>query len=179
MFDTAYKAWTKFNGMNINAWTVGDDDNGQNAIYFGDYSGYVHRYPSTTYYDGNVATSAISAFYQTKWFRYPEVALGDKYWRLLKTYCTSEQALVYLNAECKADYEASGKVVQITLQSSQSKWDVAYWDVDLWGGTTIIVGRNEIEKGTSMFQIKFSNDNVDEGFTIVGYENFIEGTERI
>ncbi len=179
LFDTAYNAWTKFVGMNVNCWTVGDDEDGKNTVYFGDYSGYVHSYPSTKYYDGNVATSAIVGFYQTKWFRYPEIALGDKYWRLLKVYCLSEDTPVYLNAECRSDYEISGKAVQTNLLSSQTKWDVGVWDVSTWGGQTIIIGRNEIEKGQNMFQIKYFNNNVNEGFTIIGWETFIEGSERI
>ena len=178
LFDTAYKAWTKFSGINANCWTVGDDSNSQNAMFFGDYDGYVHQYPSTTYYDGNVATSAIAATYQTKWFRYPEVGLADKYWRLLKTYALSESSGVVLIAECRADYEASGREVLVDLSSSAAQWDVAQWDVDLWGGQTIIVGRNEIEKGKNMFQLKYSQNDVNQGFTIVGFENFIEDGGR-
>ena len=179
LFDTAYKAWTKFDGINANCWTVGDDPHAQNIVYFGDYSGYVNSYPSTRYYDGNIATSAIVSYYQSKWFKYSDAALGDKYWRLLKTYCLSENSDTYLNAACRSDFEASGKVVQVSLQSSQAQWDSALWDKDVWGGSTIIVGRSEIEKGTNMFQVKFYNNNVNEGYTIVGYENFIEGSERI
>jgi hypothetical protein len=179
VFDTAYNAWTKFKGINANCWVVGDDANSKNVVYFGDYSGYVHVYPSTKYYDGNVATSAIASLYQTKWFRYPEVSLGDKYWRLLKVYCISEDTDIYLDAVCRSDFEAAGKTTQTSLLSSQAKWDVGVWDVSLWGGQTIMIGRHEIEKGQNMFQIKFENDNVNEGFTIIGFETFIEGSDRI
>ena len=182
VFDTAYKAWTKFSGLNANCMTVADNSNTQNSLYFGDYSGYVHQYPSTSYYDGNIATSAIVAYYQTKWFRYPEMSLGDKYWRLLKTYTLSESSngsSIYLTADCKSDFEVSGKLFNINITGSGALWDSAVWDTDIWAGTTILVGRNEVEKGVSMFQIKYSNINVNEGFTIVGFENFIEGSERI
>ena len=179
LFDTSFQAWTKFRGINPIAWCVGDGDSSDKAMYFADYSGYVHRYPSTTFYDGNVASSAILSFYQTKWFRYPEVALGDKYWRLLKTYALSNSGQ-FIHAECKSDFEASGKIVDISLDSSQSEWDVDLWDVALWGGDTVIVGRNEIEKSKSMFQIKFyNNDVVTQAVVILGFENFIEGSSRV
>lgn len=138
--------------------------------------------PETSAYNFSLFSNnniAIDAYYQTKWFKYPEVALGDKYWRLLKTYALSETADSILYAECRADYEASGRVLEIDLAQAASLWDVAQWDIDLWGGQSLVVGRNEIEKGKNMFQIKYSNDTLDQGFTIFGFENFIEGTSRI
>ena len=175
LFDNQYKAWTKFTGLHPCSWTVGDNLSGGKSIFFGDYSGYIHEYPSTKYYDGNVTSDAIIATYQTKWFRYPEVCLADKYWRLIKVYGLSNDN-VYIHAECKADYEASGKVIDVSLTSSQANWDVDRWDVALWGGSTVIIGRGEVEKGREMFQVKFYNNNVNEGFTLLGWENYIEPT---
>ena len=189
LYDTAYKAWTKFKGINANVWCVADGSAGQNAILFGDNDGYVHQYPSTHYYDCDVAseavagfvevTNAITAFYQTKWFKYDSLCLGDKYWRLLKTYTLSEDTTTYLEAECKADQEASGKILTLSLTPLQSLWDTAIWDSSLWGGVTIMISRNEVEKGKEMFQLKYSNDDVNRGFTVLGWSIFIEPTDRI
>ncbi len=177
LFDTFQKAWTVFAGIDANAWTVGENSNFKDVLYFGDYGGFVHSYPSTNFYDGNVATTTIQAFYQTKWFRYPEVALGDKYWRLLKTYALSSDDVI-LNAEYKSDFEATGTSVSIDISGSQAQWDVAQWDVALWGGSSIIIGRNEINKGTEMFQLRYTETS-SKGFTILGFENYLEGSDRI
>lgn len=183
VFDTSLAAWSKFSGMNISAMCVGDDDSGKNALYFGDNSGYIHRYPSTTYQDGNVSTGAIVAYYQTKWFKYSEASLGDKYWRLIKTYSASEapasSTTITLNVECKSDYETTGKFLTVDITQSTSKWDAAIWDDSNWTGASLVVGRKEVEKGTSMFQGNFSNNNLNEGFTLYGFENFIEPTDQI
>lgn len=179
LFDTAFKAWTKFKGINANAWDVAEDSAGQNIMIFGDYDGYVHTYPSTRYYDGNVETAPIVAFYQTKWFRYEDIALGDKYWRILKTYTLTEDTSTYLYAEVRSDYEETGPVYTLDISGSDAQWDLAVWDVDTWGGQSLKVNRTEVDKGTDMFQIKFSNDRLNEGFTIFGYENFLEPTDRI
>lgn len=179
LFDTAYKAWTKFKGLKINAWCVADNDNSQNSMFFGDYNGYVYTYPSTQYFDGDVSTDAIAAFYQTKWFRYGDVALGDKYWRLLKTYIQTETISSSLSVEAKSDFESTGTIFAINLTQPGSLWDVAVWDVDLWGGQNLTVGRNEIEKGTNFFQLKYSNSNLNQGFSVFGFENFIESSDRI
>ena len=183
LFDTQYSAWSVFSGMNACSMAVGDDDSFKNALYFGDYNGYVLRYPSTNYIDGSVATEgvvasvAISSTYASKWFKYADVALGDKYWRVLKTYWLNSDGTT-VKAECASDYESVGKVYQIDLTGSGDKWDNALWNVALWGGDSIIIGRNEIEKGVNMFKVKFTQDTT-KGFTLLGYENFIEGSERI
>ena len=180
LFDTAHNSWTKFKGLNASAWTVADTSTGQYAMVFGDYDGYVHQYPSTSYYDGDVATSAISAFYQTKWFRYSEIALGDKYMRLLKTYCLSEtHDPDNLVIETRSDYATTGTQYVVNLSQSGALWDVALWDVDLWSGQRLIVDREEVNMGVDIFQIKYSNDKVNEGFTVLGYDTFIEPSSRI
>jgi len=180
LFDTSHNAWTKFKGINASSWTVADTSSGQYAMVFGDYDGYVHQYPSTGYYDGDVATSAISAYYQTKWFRYSQVALGDKYMRLLKTYCLSEEHNPNnLIIETRSDYATTGTQYVVNLSQSGSMWDVAQWDVDLWAGQRLIIDREEVNMGVDIFQIKYSNDQVDEGFTVLGYDNFIEPSDRI
>ena len=179
LFDTAYGAWTKFKGMNANAWVVGEDSSGKGALFFGDYYGNVHQYPATTYDDGSLSQAAIDAYYQTKWFRYPDIALGDKYWRLLRTYTLTETSDIYLNAELRSDYETTGEEILISLYSGGSLWDSAIWDEDTWAGQTLNIDREEVEKGKDMFQIKYSNDTLSEGFTIIGFDMFIEPTDRI
>ena len=181
LFDTAFNAWTKFVGLNANAWTVCDNSStvGKNSLCFGDYSGYVHQYPSSSYYDGDVSDTAINAYYVTKWFRYPDISLGDKYWRVLKTYTQSETSSnTYLTAEARADYQAAGKALSLGLSTEGSLWDDFVWDADVWSGTGLITHRSEIEKGKNMFQLKLSNSLVNQGFTVFGWEMFIEPTDR-
>lgn len=178
-FDTADNAWSKFVGINANSWCVAENEVGQNILVFGDYLGYVHYYPSTLYYDGDVSQSAISAHYQTKWFRYPDISLGDKYWRLLKIYALSETSPSLINVDCRSDYETSGALKTYNITTQGSLWDVAQWDVDKWGGQSLIIGRSEINKGKNMFQLYFYNDSVNQGFTLIGFENYIEPADRI
>lgn len=191
LFDTSYSAWTVFDGIKPSCWTVADSSKLTKTIVYGTTTGYVFYYPTTNYRDIDIAsestislgfkeaTGAISSIYQTKWFKYDDLCLGDKYWRLLKTYGLSETGSTTLYADCKADYEASGRTITINLQESGALWGYSAWDVDIWSGQTIIVGRDEIEKGKIMFQIRYYNNNVNEGFTLLGYELFIEPTDRI
>jgi hypothetical protein len=179
LYDTTYNSWLKFSGITPNSWCVGDDADGKNSIFFGDYSGYVHQYPSTNYYDGNVATSAIESFYQTKWFNYPEIE-REKYWRLLKTYVLSETSTdTYLTVNMRSDYETGGDIKNIQLTRTGALWDAATWDIDIFGGQQLIMDRKEVDKGIDMFQVKFSNNELNHGFTLLGYSIVIEPTDKL
>lgn len=191
LFDTYRSAWTKLAAINPNSWAVVPNSSGINTIVFGDYNGLVYTYPNIGSYSdvsnsctgSNVCTTTspgIYAFYQTKWFRYPDVALGDKYLRLLKTYViNSSSAASVLQTEIKTDYATSGNLYTFTYTPSGSLWGVALWGEGVWSGGGLSIDRLEPNLGTQMFQIKYSNGTADEDMSILGMEIFIEPTDRI
>lgn len=191
LFDTYREAWTKLANMNTNSWAVIPSSAGINTLVFGDYSGLVYYYPNiSTYSDvansctgSNVCTTTspgIYSFYQTKWFRYPEVSLGDKYMRLLKTYFINSSSLASsIQIEVKTDYAASGNLYTFNYMPSGALWGVSKWSEDTWGGGGLNVDREEVNLGTQMFQIKYSNSTASQDMSILGFETFVEPTDRI
>lgn len=190
LFDTNKKAWTIFGGVTPNAWTVADAANGQNILVFGDYSGQVYFYPNIgTYNDvtntcdgsNNCTTTspAIYAYYQTKWFRYSDIALGNKYLRLLKTYISNSILSSYLTTEVKSDYASQGNIYTFTYNPSGALWGVAKWGVDTWPGGGLNIDREETNIGTQMFQLKYSNNMVSQDMTILGWDLFVEPTDTL
>ena len=99
-FDTFHLSWTKFIGLNANAIAVADSGTGEEIIVFGDYSGFVYKYPSGT----DDAGTAISTSYTTKYFRFPE-ASPTKDWKLLRVFA-NQQGNYNLSVETKKDFEA-------------------------------------------------------------------------
>jgi hypothetical protein len=190
LYDTYRSAWTVFSGITPNAWAVVDSSNGQNIMIFGDNKGLIYFYPNIgTYHDvsntcdvNNVCTTtsgSIYSFYQTKWFRYSDAALGNKYLRLLKTYISNSTLASYLTTTVKSDYSNSGNVYTYTFNPSGALWGVAKWGVDMWTGGGLNIDREEPNLGTQMFQILYSNNIVDQDMTILGWELFIEPTDTI
>lgn len=191
LFDTYREAWTKLAAINPNSWAVIPNSTGINEMVFGDYNGLVYQYPSIGSYSdvsntcngSNVCTvtsPAIYSFYQTKWFRYPDVALGDKYMRLLKTYViNSSSTSSTLQTEVKTDYAVSGNIYTFNYTPSGSLWEVSKWDEALWAGGGLNIDREEVNLGTQMFQILYSNSTADQDMSILGFETFIEPTDRI
>lgn len=191
LFDTYREAWTKIQGISPNSWTVIPNSSGLGEMVFGDYNGLVYFYPNIGTYNDvsntcsganpcSTTSPAIYSFYQTKWFMYPEIALGDKYLRLLKTYVlNSSSNSSTLTTEVKADYEVSGNIYIFNYSPSGALWDVSQWDIAEWGGGGLNIDRQEINLGTQMFQIRYSNGVVDQDMSILGFESFIEPTDRI
>lgn len=191
LFDTYREAWTKLDAMNTNSWAVIPNSTGINTLIFGDYGGLVYSYPNVgTYSDvldtcngSNVCTTtspSIYSFYQTKWFRYPEVSLGDKYLRLLKTYIINSSSLSStLSIEVKTDYAVQGNMYTVNYSPSGALWGVAKWGEADWAGGGLNIDREETNLGTQMFQIRYSNNVADQDMSILGMEVFIEASERI
>lgn len=127
-----------------------------------------------------VTTSpAIYSFYQTKWFRYSDISLGDKYLRLIKTYVLNNNSTSILQTEIKTDYATNGSIYNFTFQPSGALWGVGIWGQDKWGGGGLNIDREEPNLGTQMFQLKYSNNTAGQSMTILGWDLFIEPTDRI
>lgn len=190
LFDTYREAWTKLQGINPNSWTVIPNSSGLNSMVFGGYDGIVYLYPNTGVYSdvsnscsGNNCTTtspSIYSYYQTKWFRYPDIALGDKYLRLLKTYViNSSSNSSLLQIEVKTDYAVSGNIYTFSYSPSGALWGVSNWGEVDWAGGGLNIDREETNLGTQMFQIKYSNNGAGEDMTILGFDSFLEPTDRI
>lgn len=173
VFDTFHLAWTKFDGMNINGATVGNISDGTEALFFGGYDGFVNQYPDGT----SDAGTAINVYYLTKQYRFPELTT-EKFLRLLKVYAAQEGSY-NLEVEVLSDFESTGETTSISLEAGGSLWDVAVWDVDAWAGENLVTGRIELDKGNEFFQIRFSNENLDQPFEVKGWSMFLEPSENI
>lgn len=174
MFDSFNQAWTKFVGINANAMTVADDGVGEEILVFGDYTGFVYKYPSGT----SDATTAISAYYTTKQFRFPEIK-PEKDWKLLNVYA-SQKGNYNISVELRKNFGSVGTVETINLLGEgASLYGTAVYGTALYGGQNLIVGRIEPNLEGKFFQIKFSNSNVDEPFEIKGYQMWLEESDRI
>lgn len=191
LYDTYRQAWLKLSGINPASWTVAESATGQNILVVGDYAGNVLYYPNIGVYNdvsnscttGNICTvtsPSINAYYQSKWFRYSDIALGDKYLRLIKTYIQNSSGVSNtLTTQINTDYNTSGNLYLYQYTNSGAQWDVSQWDVATWPGGSLNIDREEPNLGKQMFQIRYSNNNAGEPMIILGYDLFVEPTDRI
>lgn len=172
LFDSFNLAWTKFVGINANAMALADNGSGEDMVVFGDYSGFVYKYPSGT----TDAGTPIATSYTTKQFRFPE-ASPTKDWKLLRVFA-DQQGNYDLSVETKVDFENTGTTENINLLGSGSSlWDTGVFDVATYSAESLITGRIEVNKSGDFFQIKFSQSMYP--ISIKGFQVFIENQDRI
>lgn len=172
LFDTYHKAWTKFSGINCNALWDYEVGTLERAIAFGDYSGFVNKYPDTNADAG----SAIDAYWQSGQLRIPEIPLR-KVFRVAQLYV--EQSGNYsITFNHRLDFEGSGTDTSVSLAGSGALWDTAIFDADSYADTTTAISRIEINEGDYFFQWRVENANASQPFTVRGLRLWIEPTGR-
>lgn len=172
VFDTFNLSWTKFDGMNINAMTVAENSASSEAIYFGDYTGFVYEYPSGT----NDAGTAIDMFYITKQYAFPQNETFTKTFRDINI--ISEQSGNYnLDVELRTDFQSTGTLQTVDLSATSAIYGTAVWGIDKYGSENIIIGKLEFNKTAKFFQLKFSNSNLDEPVEVKGWVPYVENVD--
>lgn len=172
LYDTFHQAWTKFVGINCNALWTYEIGTLQTAIAFGDYSGFVNRYPNTS----NDAGTAINAYWQSGQLRIPEIPLR-KTFRLAQLYV--EQSGNYnLTFTHRIDFESTGTATSCSLAGSGALWNTAIFDADIYADLTTTICRVEINKGDYFFQWRVANSNASETFVVKGLRLWVEQSLR-
>ena len=171
-YDTFHQAWTKFVGLNCNAiWTY-EIGTLQTAIAFGDYSGFVSRYPNTN----DDAGTAINAYWKSGWLRIPEIPFR-KTFRLAQLY-VDQSGNYNLTFTYNIDFESTGTATSCNLAGSGALWDTAIYDTATYADATTTICRVEINKGDYFIQWQVANSNTSEPFTVKGLRLWIEPTGR-
>ena len=175
VYDYFHDAWTKYVGIPAQAFTTVLDTNSKEQLYHGDFNlGAVFLQE-----DGdNDFGQPINAYYQTKWYRFPQIVQSEKVWRLLRVFA-EDDGNWDLTIEMKKDFSSSSTSDTMTLTGTGGVWGTAIWGTDVWGGDQVIIGRFHPELRENFFQLRFSNSGLDETFKVLGYQMFIEPQQRI
>lgn len=79
----------------------------------------------------------------------------------------SESASV-LTVSYGFDFSGVQTVENFSLQAVGGLWDVAVWDVDVWGGQNAIILRQFVFGRGNLFSFRMSNATASQGYTIQG-----------
>ncbi len=174
VYDTYNHAFTKFVGMNVNAFTPESYELGsqQKALGFGDYGGVTYRYPN-----GNSDnTAAISAYYQSGWLRF-DVPF-EKTFRLIQMFANQTGNFTMLLGYA-IDFDSTTTSNTISLNGTGAIWDTAVWDNASWGDLTTTTGRVELLRTGDFIQFRPSDNSTNPAFTVKGLRVWVEPTQRI
>lgn len=174
VFDTFHKAFTKFVGMNANAIANYEVGTFERAVTFGDYDGFVHRYPTTDSDNG----ASITAFYQSGWLRFPELP-KEKTFRLARVFTNQTGSGNTLTFEHRLDFLATGTQTVLSLAGTGSLWDTAVYDTDTYADLSTIIGRVEIDRQGDFFQWYLRTVGTQPAWVVRGVQLWLAETGRI
>ncbi len=175
IFDYFHNAWTRYDGIQSHSMAIVSDATDKEQLYTGDFDlGAIYLQDIGDNDNGG----AIEAYYQTKWFRFPELQKSDKVLRLIRVF-VEEEGDWDLVIEGKQDFMSSTVSETLTLTGEAAVYGTDIYGTGLYGGDQVIVGRFPVTLRKNFFQLKFENNNSNEPFSILGYEVFIEESSRI
>ena len=165
VYDTLLQAWTIYKGINASALELVNNSNSL-YLYSGDAStGYVYKQDTgNTDYLSNTAT-AIDAYYITKDYsgmaKEQEVIFDSIYLTFIQT------GDYNLTVGINIDYTSTTSSQLVNLNPGTSLWDSFIWDVDKWAGSeTIKTNKLSLNEAGNFINLKFSNNNDAQPFTI-------------
>lgn len=137
-------------------------------LFTGHYNGKLFEQDkAATLTDASEASpNAIDAYWQTKWMRLSSVA-GIIYPHWIDVMALSETT-GNLTISYGFNFANDQKNGSVSLVSSSAQWDVAEWDVDMWGGQSSLRRRLFTSGMGENMSVKLRNSSASQGFTIQG-----------
>ena len=173
VWDIPTKSWTKFVGINANALAWAYDSNSKLQMYSGGYNGIIYKEQDTNADDG----VAINAYWVSKQFHMPEIP-NEKIFRRINSVLTADGNW-NVTLEARSDFQGAGTTKTINVGQGTSLWSVMVWGVDVWGGRSVFESKLPFDnKIADWIQVKYSNANASEPFTMRGFEVDVESTGR-
>jgi len=168
VFDYSNAAWTLHTG--INAAVLGDYiASGDERIFHGDYSGLVFEDDTDDSDDG----TAINAYWVSKWMDFGAPAYNKKV-----KHCNvvvEDSGNWDLTFGYSYDFQGNDlRTINVNLAGNAALWDTGIWDTAVWAGQSFLIKRLDILGQGKFFNVKFTNDNSDEPFTMYGYSLLLE-----
>ena len=171
VYDTLFKAWTKFTGIACNALTVYETGTRQRALAFFDYAGRANLYPDTEADAG----ATIASFYRSGHLRL-DVPQQKTFQQIQAIFQQRENERVTLNYYIDFGTTTSG--YSISLAGTGAIWDTAVWDTAVYADVATIISRNPIGHTGDFIQWDIT-DTDDHGWRMRGVRLWAEPTGRL
>jgi len=165
-FDSYNNAWSYYKGHNANCFAI-VNTNGQERVYFGDYSGYVYRADTGTNDNPAGVETAINAYYKTKWFDFDD---------LVSKKGVPECVIYFQIANATHTFSYSwnfedGDQYSLTVPASTSSsvYGTALYDIGTYAASGGDLTRKDLTGRGRVIRLKFANANLGETMQIDGF----------
>lgn len=168
VFDYSSAAWTLYTG--INAAVIGDYiSSGDEKIFHGDYAGLVFEDDTADSDDG----AAINAHWVSKWmdFGAPSINKKVKHCNIV----VEDSGNWDLTFGYSYDFQGDDlRTISVNLSGNAALWDSGIWDSSVWAGQSYLIKRLDVLGQGKFFNVKFTNADSNEPFTLYGYSLLLE-----
>jgi len=165
VWDSFNNAFSVYKGHNANCYAI-VFTSGEERIYFGDYSGYVYR-ADTGANDNPAGTStAIDAYYYTKWFDYGDIVNQKGTPQVYIYYLNNNATITFVYSY---DFEDSDTYSQsFSTATGGSLYGTGVYDTNVYGGSGGSVKRRDLLGRGRVVRFGFKNSTISETFRIDG-----------
>lgn len=165
-WDTFNNAFSYYRGVTANCFSI-VNTNGEERIYFGDYAGYVYQADTGTNDNPEGVSTAISAYYYTKWFNFDDLCDQKGVPHVYIYYTISNSTLVFAYSY---DFETGDQFTQtVRLSTSTALYGTAVYGVDTYAASGGAVVRRDLTGRGRTIRLKVSNSTLGETFRVDGF----------
>jgi len=165
-WDSANNAWGFYKGHNANCFAI-VNTNGQERVYFGDYSGFVYRADTGTNDNPGGVSTAIDAFHYTKWFNFDD---------LVNKKGTPHATIYYQIAPATHSFSWSWDFDQgdqytltFSANTSASVYGTAEYGTGTYASEGGAIERKDLAGRGRVVRLKFANSAAGETMQIDGF----------
>lgn len=165
IYDTKNKAFSLYSGINANVFAIAYVQ-GEERIYFGDYSGYVYR-ADTGLNDNPAGTeTAINSYWKSKWFTFGDL-FNEKSITNIMLYYEIDTATITIGYSYDLD-ESDQYRESLYIGTSGDVYGTALYDTATYAVSGGRVSRINLAGRGRMLRLSFYNSAIDETFQING-----------
>lgn len=171
VWDWYLNAFSMYSGINAASMATIYISGIQEAIYFGDYLGFVyHMDTGSDDYPSNVQT-AISAYYYTNWKSYDDIVDEKGIPNVVIYYQSSNTVLTFAYSY---DFESADTYTQtFSLATGSDVYGTAIWDTAHYASSGGSQTRRDLDGRGRVVRYKFANAALGEDFQIDGLGSFV------
>lgn len=138
-------------------------------LFAGHYDGKVYEKLKPLIFSdaSEVSPGAINAYWRTPYNSYSQEIDTVVHPHYVKIVVLTESAST-LTVRYGFDFSSPSQGQNFNLQAAGSLWDVALWDVDVWGGQNATVLTQFVSGRGNLFSYTMGNSTASQGFTVQG-----------
>lgn len=166
IWDSFNNAWSVYKGLNPSVFVI-VNTSGEERVYFGDYSGFTYRADITADDNPLNVTTAIDAFYKTKWYDFTDIVNQKGIPHLVLYHQLTSTMLTFAYSY---DFEEADTFTQtIDFTPGGSLYGTALYGTGIYGSSGGAVKRRDLTGRGRVARFNFANSTLGERFQLDGF----------